>query len=52
MKHNLAKANVNLGEPEAARRNWEEIIKLAPDSAEANDARAEIAKLSGKPGKK
>lgn len=52
VKLNLAKADVNLGQPEAARHKWEEVIKLAPDSDEANDARQEIAKLQKKPGKK
>ena len=52
VKHNLAKADVKLGEPEAARRKWEEIIKLSPKSEEATAAREEIAKLPKKPGKK
>ena len=52
VKHNLAKAAVNLGEPENARRKWEEVIKLAPKSEEADTARAEIAKLPGKTKKK
>ena len=52
VKLNLAKADVNLGQPEAARRKWDEVIKLAPKSDESNDARAEISKLSQKPGKK
>lgn len=52
VKLNLAKADLNLVQPEAARRKWEEVIKLAPNSDEANDARQEISKLPKKPDKK
>lgn len=52
VKLNLAKTDQGLGRPEAARRKWEEVIKLAPDSDEAKDARTEISKLPQKPGKK
>lgn len=47
VKHNLSKVLMELGEKKAARAKLQEIVKLAPESEEAKEAKKELRRIDG-----